>query len=83
MNSVWTRGWRNVTYYESPKTNEKYVLRINYESSQQDATIQVSLLFLVNSTCFGRCFRLSSGAPFVFTLSGIIHLIAARQPAAT
>jgi hypothetical protein len=34
----------------------------NYESNQQDATIQVSLLFLVSSTCFGRCFRPSSGA---------------------
>ena len=28
---------------------------------QQDATIQVNLLFLVSSTCFGRCFRPSSG----------------------
>jgi len=35
---------------------------INYESNQQDATIQVNLLFLVNLTCFGRCFRPSSGA---------------------
>jgi len=34
----------------------------NYESNQQDATIQVNLLFLVSSTCFGRCFRPSSGA---------------------
>ena len=34
----------------------------NYESNQQDATVQVNLLFLVSSTCFGRCFRLSSGA---------------------
>jgi len=34
----------------------------NYEDNQQDATIQVSLLFLVSSTCFGRCFRPSSGA---------------------
>jgi len=34
----------------------------NYESNQQDATIQANLLFLVSSTCFGRCFRLSSGA---------------------
>jgi len=37
-------------------------LRHNYESNQQDATIQVSLLFLVSSTCFGQCFRPSSGA---------------------
>jgi hypothetical protein len=34
----------------------------NHESNQQDATIQVILLFLVNSTCLGRCFRPSSGA---------------------
>jgi hypothetical protein len=34
----------------------------NYESNQQDATIQVILLFLVGSTCFERCFRPSSGA---------------------
>ena len=33
-----------------------------YESNQQDATMQVNLLFLVSSTCFGRCFRPSSGA---------------------
>jgi len=25
----------------------------DYESNQQDATIQVNLLFLVSSTCFG------------------------------
>jgi len=34
----------------------------NYESNQQDTTIQINLLFLVSSTCFGRCFRPSSGA---------------------
>ena len=34
----------------------------DYESNQQDATIQVNLLFLVSSTCFGRCCRPSSGA---------------------
>jgi len=28
-----------------------------YESNQQDATIQGNLLFLVSSTCFGRCLR--------------------------
>jgi hypothetical protein len=33
-----------------------------YESNQQDAIIQINLLFLVGSTCFGRCFRPSSGA---------------------
>ena len=33
-----------------------------YEINQQDATIQVNLLFPVSSTCFGRCFRPSSGA---------------------
>jgi len=32
------------------------------KSNQQDATIQVNLLFLVRSTCFGRCFRPSPGA---------------------
>jgi len=32
-----------------------------YESNQQDATIQVNLLFPVSSKCFGRCFRPSSG----------------------
>ena len=29
----------------------------NYEKNQQDATIRVNLLFLLSSTCFGRCFR--------------------------
>ena len=33
-----------------------------YWDRQQEATIQVNLLFLVSSTCFGRCFRPSSGA---------------------
>jgi len=32
-----------------------------YVCNQQDANIQVNLLFLVSSTCFGRCFRPSSG----------------------
>ena len=32
------------------------------KSNQQNATIEVNLLFLVSSTCFGRCFRPSSGA---------------------
>ena len=35
---------------------------INYDYNQRDATIQVNLLFLVSSTCFGRCFGPSSGA---------------------
>ena len=35
---------------------------INYDYNQRDATIQVNLLFLVSSTCFGRCFRPPSGA---------------------
>jgi len=30
---------------------------VNYGTNQQNATIQVNLLFLVSSTCFGRCFR--------------------------
>ena len=34
----------------------------DYESNQQDAIILVNLLSLVCSTCFGRCFRPSSGA---------------------
>jgi hypothetical protein len=34
----------------------------DYESDQQDATIQLNLLFLVGSTCFGQCFRTSSEA---------------------
>ena len=33
----------------------------DYESNQQDAIIQVNLLFLVGYTCIGRCFRPSSG----------------------
>jgi hypothetical protein len=35
---------------------------IYYENNQQVAAIQVNLLFLVSSTCFGRCFGPSSGA---------------------
>jgi len=34
----------------------------DYESNEQDATIQVNLLFLVNTTCFGRSFCPPSGA---------------------
>jgi len=37
-------------------------IQMDYKSNQQDATIQVNLLFLVSCTCFGRCFRPSSGA---------------------
>ena len=33
----------------------------DYENNQQDAIIQVNLLFLVGSTCFGRCFHPSAG----------------------
>jgi hypothetical protein len=36
--------------------------RPNCENNQQDATIQINLLFQVSSTCFGRYFRPSSGA---------------------
>jgi hypothetical protein len=32
----------------------------DYESNQQNAMIQVNLLFLVGSTCFGQCFCPSS-----------------------
>jgi hypothetical protein len=32
------------------------------KSLKKDATLEVNLLFLVSSTCFGRCFRPSSGA---------------------
>jgi len=34
----------------------------NYENNRQNATIKVNLLFLVSSTCFGRCFNPPSGA---------------------
>jgi hypothetical protein len=34
----------------------------NYESNQEDATLQVTLLFPVSSTCFGSYFCPSSGA---------------------
>jgi len=33
----------------------------HYESNQQNANLQVNLLFQVGSTCFRRCFRPSSG----------------------
>jgi len=38
-----------------------HALWYNYERNQHDATIQVNWLFLVSSTCFGQCFRPSSG----------------------
>jgi len=41
--------------------HSRSVCTSNYESNQQDATIQVNLLFLVSYTCFGRCFCPSSG----------------------
>jgi len=47
---------------EGPEKNNVEGIVLNYESSQQDANIQVNLLFVVSSTCFGRCFRPSSGA---------------------
>jgi hypothetical protein len=55
------------SYEKFPLCNSKSVVKTqvslhNYESNQQDATIHVNLLFLLSSTCFGRCFRPSSGA---------------------
>jgi len=47
-------------YIESAQYKEYYIIK--YESNQKDATMQVNLLFLVSSTCFGRCFRPLSGA---------------------
>jgi len=49
-----------------------------YESNQQDATIQVNLLFLVSSTCFGPCFRPLSGA-----LDYLQYLVVFTQVAAS
>jgi len=40
---------------------KRYKDNVNIESNQQDATVSVNLLFQVSSTCFGGCFRLSSG----------------------
>ena len=45
----------------------------NYESNQQDATIQVNLLFLLSSTCFGNVFAHHQEHLTVFTASGSIH----------
>ena len=55
------------TFYNLQNTTKMNVLDLKiiycyYESNQQDATIEVNLLFLVSSTCFERCFRPSSGA---------------------
>ena len=36
-------------------------LPFNYKNNQQDALYRLILLFQVSSTCFGRCFRPSSG----------------------
>jgi len=38
----------------------KFVVTVN--DDQQDATIWAYYLFLISSTCFGRCLRPSSGA---------------------
>jgi len=60
--------WRNVLH-RGDRYTSKYTWRswiraswYDYENNKQDATIQVNLLFLVGCTCFGRCFRPSSGA---------------------
>jgi len=55
------------SYKKFPPCNSKTVVKTHlslyyYKSNQQDATIQVNLSRLVSSTCFGRCFRPSSGA---------------------
>jgi hypothetical protein len=44
-----------LNYYECIQIN-------NYKSNQHDPNINVNLLFLMNTTCFGRCFRPSLGA---------------------
>jgi hypothetical protein len=43
---------------------------VSHESNQQDATIQFNLLFLVSSTCFGRCFSHHQEHLTVITVSG-------------
>jgi hypothetical protein len=42
--------------------NYERINKIQLWKNQQDTTIQVNLLFLVSSTCFGQCFRPSLGA---------------------
>jgi hypothetical protein len=51
----------------------------NYESNQKDATMQVNILFLVSSTCFGRCFCPSSGA--LYCIYSIWHCLPKLPPA--
>jgi hypothetical protein len=60
----------NVTKYLKSKCLEH-----NYKSNQQDATIQVHLLFLVSCLYFGRCFYPYQKhlTVLVFTVSGSIH----------
>jgi hypothetical protein len=49
--------------YTPASRNRKVQWRPNdYESNKRDAIIQVNLVFLIGSTCFGQCFRPSSGA---------------------
>jgi len=56
------------------------VSKFYYESNQQDATIQVNLLFLVSSTCFlGDVFANHQEHLTVFTVSGSIHPCSCRQ----
>jgi hypothetical protein len=45
---------------------------VSYESNQQDAAIQVNLLFLVSSTCFGDVFAHHQEHLIVFTVAGSI-----------
>jgi len=66
-------GDRNWGVHQFWRSSIRAVSWYNYESNQQDATIQVNLLFLVSSTCFGRCFRPSSGALHCIYRSGSIH----------
>ena len=42
--------------------SKRIIIFVNYESNQQGAIIQVNLLFLVSSSCFGQCFRPTPGA---------------------
>jgi len=68
INSVQTAIGIVMCCVDWPLSGSRFKIKIvinktgnNYESNQQDATVQVNLLFLVSSTCFGRCFRSSSG----------------------
>ena len=61
---------------ELPQT---YVLdRAATGTGQQYATIQVNLLFLASSTCFGRCFAHHQEHLTVFTVSASIHTSSCR-----